>query len=168
MSSAVSRALVLFIGICIFGQFVAAKLQLFSVFLCSLEKNVYLCSRFGDAAGLQPRHKRESGVSPEQYPLLSSPCGKSTMEATEQYPCATDVHTDHRVRGEGPKLGKADFLGRARKPAICEGMAHWLHSASGVRRAAVVINNDYQTSDEKTAYCLCSLSVVCGRQRPDA
>jgi hypothetical protein len=48
-------------------------------------------------------HKRESGVNPEQYPLLSSPLWKVHIKPLSI-------------------LGKADFSERARKPAISNEM----------------------------------------------
>ena len=54
-----------------------------------------------------PAHKRESGVSPEQYPLLSSPLWKAQREPLT-------FNDDLKI------VGKADFSERARKPAIGE------------------------------------------------
>ena len=70
----------------------------------------YLCKRFGDAGVFHPGMKRESGESPEQYPLLSSPLWKAHRRATESRSTPYYIY-------KGTTLGKADFSERARKPA---------------------------------------------------
>jgi len=78
-------------------------------------------------------HKRESGESPEQYPLLSSPLWKVQTAATEQ------------------QLGKADFSERARKPAKARAEPSLLELCRAQARFDQRSNLPCRTKDAKTS-----------------
>ncbi len=92
------------------GRYPSSGIVAFTILTCTRQKEkneekvwcykkkLYLCIRFGDVRVFHPGMKRESGGNPEQYPLLSSPLSGSPYQPLS-------------------KIGKADFRGRARKPA---------------------------------------------------